>query len=79
MKPPSSFNFEHEIQKIKIHVPLSELVKHEDFKTILSKLLLLEPPNHPIDSINMQDEKPIVILGPMIEGIDDSSPPSIHP
>jgi hypothetical protein len=29
MKPPSSFKFEHEIHKITILVPLSELVKHE--------------------------------------------------
>ena len=37
--PPSSFNFEHEIHKIRIHVPLSELVKHEDFKKSLSKIM----------------------------------------
>jgi hypothetical protein len=75
MKPPSYFNFEHEIQKIRIHVPLSELVKHEDFRRSLSKLLLPEPSNHPTDSINLQDEKPTVILGPMVEDRDDSSPP----
>jgi hypothetical protein len=75
LKPPSSFNFEHEVQKIRIPIPLSELVKHEDFKRILSKLLTPEAPNHPIDSINLQDEKPVVILGPMIEDRDDSSPP----
>ena len=38
-KPVSSFNFEHEIQKIRIPVPISELVKNEDFKRSLSKLL----------------------------------------
>jgi hypothetical protein len=43
LKPPSSFSFEHEIQKIRIIVPLSELVKHEDFKRFLSKLLHPEP------------------------------------
>jgi hypothetical protein len=43
-KPPSSFSFKHEIQKIKITVPLSELVKNEDFKRSLSKMLLFEPP-----------------------------------
>jgi ribonuclease HI len=74
-KPTSPFNFEYEIQKIRIPVPLSELVKHEDFKRILSKLLLPEPSNHPTDSINLQDEKPTVILGPMVEDRDDSSPP----
>jgi hypothetical protein len=39
LKPPSSFNFEHEIEKIRIPVPLLELVKHEDFKISLSKIL----------------------------------------
>jgi hypothetical protein len=38
-KPPSTFSFEHKIQKIKITVPLSKLVKNEDFKRSLSKLL----------------------------------------
>jgi hypothetical protein len=75
LKPTSPFNFEHEVQKIRIPVPLSELVKHEDFKRSLSKLLMLEPTIHPTDSINLQDEKPTVILGPLIEDIDDSSPP----
>jgi hypothetical protein len=75
LKPPSSFNFEHEIQKIRILVPLSELVKHEDFKKCLSKMLQPEPSSYSIDSVNLQDEKPAVILGPLIEDRDDSSPP----
>jgi hypothetical protein len=43
-KPIPSFNFEHEIQNIRIPVPLSELVKNEDFKRSLSKLLQSESP-----------------------------------
>jgi hypothetical protein len=39
LNPPSSFNFEHEIPKIRIPIPLSELVKHEDFERCLSKML----------------------------------------
>jgi hypothetical protein len=75
MKPPSSFNFEHEIQKVKIHVPLSELIKHEDFKRSISKLLMPEAPNNSTNSVNLQDEKPAVILGHMVEERYDSSPP----
>jgi hypothetical protein len=74
-KPPSSFIFEHEIQKIRILVPLSELVKHEDFKKFLPKLLQSDPSFHPTDSVNLQDENPVVILGPMVEDRDDSSTP----
>jgi ribonuclease HI len=75
MKPPSSFIFENEIQKIKILVPFLELVKNEDFKRYLSKMLQPEPSSYPTYSINLQDEKPIVILGPLVEDRDDSSPP----
>jgi hypothetical protein len=32
LKPSSYFIFEHEIQNIRILVPLLELFKHEDFK-----------------------------------------------
>jgi hypothetical protein len=32
LKPPSSFSFENEIQKIKILVIFLELIKNEDFK-----------------------------------------------
>jgi hypothetical protein len=39
MTPPSSFVFENEFQKIKIHVPFLEIVKNEDFKRYLSKML----------------------------------------
>jgi hypothetical protein len=39
LKPPSSFSFENDIQKIKIHVPFLELVKNEDLKRYLSKML----------------------------------------
>jgi hypothetical protein len=31
LKPPTSFSFENEIQKIKIPVPFLELIKNEEF------------------------------------------------
>jgi ribonuclease HI len=74
LNPPSSFIFENEIQKIKIIVPFLELVKNEDFKRYLSKMLQPEPSSHPTDLVNLQNEKPVVILGPLVEDRDESSP-----
>jgi hypothetical protein len=74
-KLSSYFNFEHEIQKIRIPVPLTELIKHEGFKKCFSEILQSEVSNLPMDFINLQDEKPAVILGPMVEDRNDSSPP----
>jgi hypothetical protein len=71
----SSFNFEHEIQKIRIPVPLTEKIKHDEFKKRFSDLLKSEASCPPTDSINLQDERPVVVLGPMVEDRDDSSPP----
>jgi ribonuclease HI len=74
-KLPSSFNFEHEIQKIRIPVPLTELIKHGEFKKRFSDLMKSEASGPSTDCINLQDERPAVVLGPMVEDRDDSSPP----
>jgi hypothetical protein len=75
LKSPSSFSFESEIQKIKIPIPFLELIKNEEFKSYFSKMMQPEPSSNFIDSVNLQDEKPVVILGPLVEERDDSSPP----
>jgi hypothetical protein len=56
-------------------VPLTELIKHEEFKKRFSDLLKSEASCPPTDFINLQDERPAVVLGPMVEDRDDSSPP----
>jgi hypothetical protein len=75
LKSPSSFNFKSEIQKIKIPVPFLELIKNEEFKRYLSKILQPEPSSNSTESVNLQDEKTTTILGPLIEDKDDSSSP----
>jgi hypothetical protein len=74
-KPTSPFNFEHEIQKVRIPVPLTELIKHGEFKKRFSDLLKSEATSPSTDFISLQDERPAVVLGPMVEDRDDSSPP----
>jgi ribonuclease HI len=74
-KLTSSFNFEHEIQKIRIPMPLTELIKHGEFKKRFSDLLKSEASSPSTDFISLQDERPAVVLGPMVEDKDDSSPP----
>jgi hypothetical protein len=63
------------MQKIKIPIPLLELMKNEAFKKSISKMLQPESYSPSTDSVNLHDEKPAVILGPLVEDIDDSSPP----
>jgi hypothetical protein len=75
LKPPSSYILEQEFQNIRIPVPLLGLIEFEDFRRCLSKVWQPKPSSHPTDSVNLQDENPVVILGPLVEDRDDSSPP----
>jgi hypothetical protein len=74
-RQPTSFNIEHELRKIKIHVPLTELLKNEPFKRSIMKVL--KPPASAISSdvISLQDENPAITVGPHIEDGSDASPP----
>jgi hypothetical protein len=69
------FNLEHEINKIKISVPLLELMKTEPFRKTVLKAL--QAPAHVTfsDTVNLEDENPAITIGPHIEDRIDASPP----
>lgn len=52
-KFPSPFSFESEVQKLKISVPLIELVKSEVFRKSILKALELETTQTSTDSVNL--------------------------
>jgi hypothetical protein len=71
----SSFSLENEINKIKIPIPLVELMKTDPFKKYVLKAL--QPPAHVTfsDTINLEDENPTITIGPHIQYRSDASPP----
>jgi hypothetical protein len=71
----SSFSIEHEINKIKISVPLLELMKIEPFRRIVLKSLQSPAQVISLDTINMEDENPTITIGPHMEYITNTSPP----
>ena len=74
-KISSSFNLETEIQKLKIPVPLVELMKNEVFRKDICKTLDHKSVSFSSDTINLSDDKPNIVLGPMIEDRDEICPP----
>jgi hypothetical protein len=74
-RPQTYFSLEHELSKIKILVPLLELLKNDPFKQSIMKVL--QPPTYVVtyDVISMQDENLAITVGPHIEDGSDSSPP----
>jgi hypothetical protein len=77
-KAPSSFNFEAELQKIKIPIPLVELMKNEMFKRDILRTLDPQSVSHSADILNIYDDKPTITLGPMVEDRDESCPSILY-
>jgi ribonuclease HI len=74
-KVPYSFNFEAKIHKIKIPIPLVELMKNEMFKKDILKTLDPKSISPSTNSLNIYDENPTITLDQMIEDRDESCPP----
>jgi ribonuclease HI len=74
-KTPYSFNFEAELQKIKIPIPLVELMKNDMFKRDILGTLDPQSVSHSADVLNIYDDNPTITLGPMVEDRDESCPP----
>jgi hypothetical protein len=53
------FNFESEIEKIKIYVPFNELIKNVEYKNQIIKMLRMEETS---DTLNVQDDHPILFV-----------------
>jgi hypothetical protein len=73
-KSPSPFNFESEMDKIKIYVPFNELIKNGEYRNQIIKMLKMEEAP---DTLNVQDDHPAILFGPRVEesGDVDDVPP----
>jgi len=66
----SVFNLENEIAKLKVSIPLTELMKKNNYKGQVSKILNLDPSS---DMVNMEDDRPEFIFGLALEGQSQDS------
>lgn len=75
-KPPTSFNIENELEKVKISIPLSKLINKNAYKSQVIKALKI---GEGTDIVNLVDCQPELIFGPEIEGkSQDVSEPSFY-
>ena len=70
------FNFESEISKIKIHVPLVELLKNPAYKMSLQNPL--QPANPTSNSVNLEEERPAIYLGNLVQSQNEDNPPPFY-
>jgi hypothetical protein len=63
-KIQSPFNFENEMEKIKIFVPFNELIKNVDYIIQIIKMMKMEEAS---DTLNVQDDHPTILFRPRVE------------
>lgn len=70
----SHFNIGAEVAKLKISIPLTELVKHDVYRTQINKSLNIIENE---DSLNLFDDQPKLIFGPEVNGklVEGGIPP----
>jgi hypothetical protein len=68
-KTSSSFNFESEMAKIKIYVPFNELIKNNEYRNQIIKMLNMEKTSN---TLNIQDDHPTILFGPRVEENSDN-------
>ena len=72
----STFSFEAELNKIKVPVPLLELLKNPTYRESFKKLL--QPSILALDSVNLEDERPAIYLGSHVQDRDDDTIPPFY-
>ena len=63
-KAQTPFNFESEMDKIKIFVPFNELIKNGEYRNQIIKMLKME---YAPDTLNIQDDHPTILFVPHVE------------
>jgi hypothetical protein len=77
-RAPTPFILEGELVKVKIPIPLSELMKKDAYRSQVIKALTIEPDigtkalavgsaNH-LDTMNLTDDQPELMFGPKVDG-----------
>jgi hypothetical protein len=74
-KTNTSYNFENELNKIKISIPLVELAKNPTYRKKIAKVMGVYEPESHSDVINLEDDRPNITFGPHFEGFKDNVAP----
>ena len=73
-KPISSFNLQVELAKIKISILLNELLRNNEYRENITKLVRNEGDDHPF-ILEVTDDYANIVLRPKIEETDDEEAP----
>ena len=63
-KTQTSFNIENELEKLKIHIPLIELMNKTAYRSQVIKALSI---GENVDTVNVLDDQPELLFGPEVD------------
>ena len=72
-KPSSAFSLQKELEKFKIPIPLTELLKQPAYQSQVTYFMLPPEVIYIPDSLNLQEEIPMVVFGPHVEELDPTT------
>lgn len=75
MQSPFLHSLETKINKVKLQIPLVDLLKNKTFKESIMKILQPDSITISTDIINLQDERPTIFLGQSANNKDENVPP----
>ena len=61
-----AFNLQKELEKVKILVPLIELLKQPSYKSQVTQFMLPHGVSPLLDNLNLQEEQSMVVFGPHV-------------
>ena len=60
-----AFSIENEVSKLKLSIPLTEVMKNTTYRAQISKMFNTDPM---LDAVNVEDDQPELIFGPALNG-----------
>ena len=65
----SMFNLQSEIAKLKISNPFNELLRNQEYRNTITKMIRNQGETHP-DILELTNDNPTIVLGSKIDSVD---------
>ena len=68
-KMSTMFNLQSELTKLKISIPFNELLRNQEYRNTITKMISNHGETHP-DMLELTNDNPAIILGSKIDSVD---------
>ena len=73
----SSFNMQNELSKIKISIPFNKLLRNNEYRENITKMLLNKGECQP-ETLELTDDTPTIFLGHIVEDTNEEDVPPFY-